>query len=150
MANGPVANYVYKPWRDRPGKPLGFSAVGPGWRSILDALDSMIANTLENAKVKCEFEVVQIKEKFGGLRVYWSSEGLDERSFHLITGATRMAENMSYRTCEKCGSHAGAETRMRGGQKYSRTLTLCAKCHEERDNLPTGERFEFGNGDWTA
>lgn len=40
----------------------------------------------------------QIKEKFGGLRFYYSG-GDDE-----IAGMVRMAESMSYRLCEVCGS----------------------------------------------
>jgi hypothetical protein len=40
----------------------------------------------------------QVKEKFGGLRFYYS--GGDE----LIDGVVRMAESMSDRTCEECGA----------------------------------------------
>lgn len=45
---------------------------------------------------KCE--AVQVKEKFGGLRFY--VEGADEQ----IRGMIAMAESMSFRTCESCGS----------------------------------------------
>lgn len=41
---------------------------------------------------------IQVKEKFGGLRFYYS--GGDE----YIRGLEKMAEAMSYRTCEKCGA----------------------------------------------
>lgn len=40
----------------------------------------------------------QVKEKFGGLRFYYS--GGDNQIF----GMTRIAESMSYRTCEECGA----------------------------------------------
>ena len=40
---------------------------------------------------------VQVKEKFGGLRFYY--RGGDD----FIDGVVRMAESMSYRTCEVCG-----------------------------------------------
>lgn len=41
---------------------------------------------------------IQVKEKFGGLRFYFS--GGDD----WIDGAVAMAESMSYRTCEVCGA----------------------------------------------
>lgn len=41
---------------------------------------------------------IQVKEKFGGLRFYFS--GGDD----YIDGIVDMAESMSYRTCEKCGA----------------------------------------------
>lgn len=40
----------------------------------------------------------QVKEKFGGLRFYYS--GGDD----YIDGVVAMAESMSYRTCEECGN----------------------------------------------
>lgn len=40
---------------------------------------------------------IQVKEKFGGLRFYYS--GGDD----YIDGVVAMAESMSYRTCEECG-----------------------------------------------
>jgi hypothetical protein len=147
MSDGPVANYVYKPWNDRPGQELGFNAVGPGWHPILKALDSMISQVLANSKVECSFKVVQIKEKFGGLRVYWDHLGMDEKDRHQITGAVWVAENMSYITCEKCGSFEGVDTRIKKDSKYGRVLTLCSKHHNERDNLAAKQVFEIGNGD---
>lgn len=42
--------------------------------------------------------VDQVKEKFGGLRFYYS--GGDE----YISGLVSMAESMSYATCEECGN----------------------------------------------
>ena len=41
---------------------------------------------------------IQVKEKFGGLRFYYS--GGDD----YIDGVVAMAESMSYRTCEVCGA----------------------------------------------
>jgi cytochrome c553 len=160
MSDGPVANYVYKPWKDRPGRELGFNAVGPGWTHILETLDSLMANVVENAisnatiarpeyRVKgntaeATIEVVQIKEKFGGLRVYYQTSGIGPGMVDLLDGAVRMAEGLAYITCEKCSSLEGTETRIKKSSKYGRTLTLCASCHGERDN---SETFEMGNGD---
>jgi hypothetical protein len=115
----------------------GYGAVGPGWHPILRSLDSVLYFVLSNAKVRCEVRVDQIKEKFGGLRIYWASEGLTDRDRHLVSGAVLMAENMSYRTCEKCGDNFETETRPRRGTKLSRTLTLCELHHAERDMTGT-------------
>ena len=65
-------------------------------------------------------QVQQIKEKFGGLRIYLSIE--DE----YIHGIINMAEAMAVRTCEVCG----AKGTMRGG---SWLKTLCDEHHKERE-----------------
>jgi hypothetical protein len=52
-------------------------------------------------QVECKIEpvtVIQVKEKFGGLRFYY--DGGDE----YIQGAVSMAERMSYSICEECGN----------------------------------------------
>jgi hypothetical protein len=46
----------------------------------------------------------QVKEKFGGLNFYYY--GGDE----VIRGMVRMAESMSYRTCEECGAPGKANS----------------------------------------
>jgi len=62
----------------------------------------------------------QIKEKFGGLRFYYS--GGDD----YMRGVVDMAENMSYVTCEDCG-HPG---KYRGNKRWFRTL--CDRHAEEQ------------------
>lgn len=61
----------------------------------------------------------QIKEKFGGLRFY--IDGGDD----YIHGAITMAENLSYRICEECGTPGKTE-----GPGWYRTL--CPTHHAER------------------
>lgn len=67
---------------------------GPGWYDMLDATLSWIAEAQPNAWWK----VSQLKEKFGGLRVYntvgpgWISEILDA------------AEHLSEHVCDLCGA----------------------------------------------
>ena len=60
--------------------------------------------------------VVQIKEKFGGLRIYMSvySDAID----HIITVATEKA----YKTCDKCGE-PGEHSQTSGW--YSVTCKAC-------------------------
>ena len=63
----------------------------------------------------------QIKEKFGGLRVYFT--GGDD----YIKGLVRMAECWSYRTCESCGEKGEPN-------KKGWIVTLCDKCRNKNEN----------------
>jgi hypothetical protein len=70
---------------------------GNGWFWIIDNLCNCIQNYID-ANKKPQAEFVQIKEKFGELRIY--IEGTDE----LIQGMVWLAEDLSYSTCEACGT----------------------------------------------
>lgn len=106
--------------------------VGRGWWPIVEALclniQAHIDRSVNNkawidrqhpnvqaaivAKDVCpQVRVLQIKEKFGGLRFYY--EGGDDR----VDGMVRMAEAWAARTCEECG--APGQTRPGG---WVRTL----------------------------
>jgi hypothetical protein len=67
--------------------------------------------------------VQQVKEKFGGLRFYYS--GGDEK----IAGMVDLAENMSYHICEKCGVMNGTVT-VNGGTWIR---ALCPNCRDPKD-----------------
>ena len=79
---------------------------GDGWFDILDIACGQIQSHIDwkNKYAKTEDEKVpqvvaaQIKEKFGTLRFY--TNGSNE----YVHGIISMAEAMSARTCEKCGS----------------------------------------------
>lgn len=73
----------------------GFSCED-GWFSIIETALAVIKNHCERKKIDCHF--VQIKEKFGGLRMY--SEGGDD----FIDGVVTLAESLSYQTCEVTGN----------------------------------------------
>ncbi len=164
MSNGPIANYVFNSgYPDSVDKQLGYTAVGPGWTQLLETLDSIMVSSIAHAvqhatvvkeeyrdkqcKVDASIKILQIKEKFGGLRVYWQGEGLGDRIWNQVSGAANMAEAMAYKTCERCGSMKEVETRRRVNAKFSRTLTLCEDCHEDRDNEEGRVLFDMGNGD---
>ena len=102
------------------GRYGGF-AVGAGWYPILEILCSNIQHHLDwknrESLVVPQVEVDQIKEKFGGLRFYYTG-GDDE-----ISGMVRMAEAWADVACEECGA---AGKRRSGGW----IRTLCDK-HEE-------------------
>jgi hypothetical protein len=90
---------------------------GEGWYEILSSLcwmikqyeDSIIWQTEWNQKTNPEYKsdyfpvkFDQVKEKYGGLRVYFS--GGDQ----YIEGLVSMAEAMSYKVCDVCGNKGEA------------------------------------------
>ena len=88
-----------------------FFGVGSGWYPIIkDLIDGLI-------KLGWDKNVIQVKEKFGGLRFY-IDEGSDEM-YKLIVGA----EKKSYETCQVCGN--SGELRKDIGWY----LTLCDEHH---------------------
>jgi hypothetical protein len=93
----------------------GGFAVGSGWYPILEVLCANIQSHIDwqvkQGKDIAQVEVNQIKEKFGGLRFYYSG-GDDE-----ISGMVRMAEAWADIACEECGA---AGKRRDGG--WIRTL----------------------------
>lgn len=164
MSDGPIANYVFNSgYPDAADKLLGYTAVGPGWTSILKVLDALMVSSVAHAvqhatvvkeeyrdkecKADASISILQIKEKFGGLRVYWQGSGLGDRIWNQVNGSVNMAEGMAYQMCERCGSMEEVENRPRVNTKFSRTLTLCGSCHEDRDNEEGKVPFEMGNGD---
>lgn len=71
---------------------FGFE-VGDGWFFLLQQL----LNEIKYLDPGSHFEVIQVKEKFGGLRFYVSG---DSEKIGAVIG---FAENLSYFICEQCG-----------------------------------------------
>jgi len=110
---------------------------GNGWYDILSSLCWMITQHEENKKHNREYlekndpeklkelpeyfpvKFDQIKEKFGGLRVYFS--GGDE----YVEGLIGMAESLSYKICEACGNKGKPNE---GGW----ITTLCDDCRYKK------------------
>lgn len=103
---------------------FGFEC-GDGWYDIIDALCGTIQNHLNWKRSCAEFKALtdvewaeshqavatQVKEKWGGLRFYIDN-GDD-----FVRGAIALAESLSLRTCEACGSPGS-----RRGGGWVRTL----------------------------
>ena len=118
-----------------PGCPLDARGIecGDGWHAILDSLLVVLERHLDDERrramqqgepiawVEC-FRALQIKEKFGTLRVYTCS-GDD-----WINGAIELAGELSAHTCEHCGTTEGAEA---VGKAH--VQTLCPRCHRRRE-----------------
>jgi hypothetical protein len=104
-------------------EPYGGFSCGEGWWPILEALCGQIQHHIDwknkQSEVVAQVTVNQIKEKFGGLRFYYS--GGDD----VIDGMVRMAESWAAHSCEECG----ALGKIRGGGWIR---TLCDTHEAER------------------
>lgn len=83
-----------------------------GWFDVLWRL----CEDIEKLNPPEEFEVYQVKEKFGGLRFYVGAA--TEEIFDRI----EQAEKESYETCETCGSKDNVTS------EGSWIVTLCKEC----------------------
>lgn len=100
---------------------FGFEC-GDGWMDLIHRLCTDIQAELEapgNEELKERFWVVQVKEKFAGLRFYTYNTN------DVIDGLVEQAERDSYRTCESCGEPG--LPRMGGWYR-----TLCDRHAKER------------------
>lgn len=99
-----ILNRIPKQW----GK---WVDVGPGWHPIVIELDQQLAAIDPN------YEIHQVKEKFGGLRYYCSLE-TDTQGAKLI----KAAETKCWVTCDQCGDPGVARS---GGW----IVTRCEPCY---------------------
>ena len=111
--------------------------VGDGWYDILDTLCWSIQNHIdykqrENPEYR-QVEFSQIKEKFGGLRVY--TDGNDE-TVHALIG---FAESMANRTCEGCGKRGKNKS---GGGWYVTYGETCAEEYTKRTGKEEDKEHE--------
>jgi len=88
---------------------------GKGWYPVIDQL------IMDINKINPDVTILQIKEKFGGLRFY---VGAASKEIHELIDK---AEKKCWHTCEDCGITKDVTT---GGSSWLRTL--CKDCHKER------------------
>jgi hypothetical protein len=103
-----------------------------GWYDIISSVCWMIKQHEDNDRWQTEFKQKtdseyksdyfpvkfdQVKEKYGGLRMYFS--GGDE----YVEGLVSMAEAISYKTCEVCGNKGESN-------KSGWISTLCDVCRK--------------------
>ena len=87
---------------------------GPGWKPLIDELFELIKDT--------DAKVVQIKEKFGTLRIY-----LDNVTPEIDKKAAEL-ETRSSKICEFCGSTEDVTT------EGSWLKTLCKICRKNKNS----------------
>ena len=95
--------------------------IGEGWHDLVRELEADLT------AMGVEWEILQVKEKFGGLRYYArltsQPEDFDEA---LFWNRVHRAEGESYEICEKCGTRENVTNAGRW------IVTLCATHRAER------------------
>mgnify|MGYP006921304027 CR=1 FL=1 len=95
-----------------------------GWFNLLDNTLGCIQNYVDNNK-KDQPVVLQVKEKYGGIRIYLSPQD------DMINGMIWLAEYISNHTCEQCGKSGLLKD-------MGYVKTLCEECYNEKQK----ERLE--------
>ena len=104
--------------------------VGEGWVELVLSTFEAIKNELLMSSTKgfdSNFAVAQVKEKFGGLRLYYDLETEDTCLSESIRSLVDTAESTSFKLCEECGTLEGVSS-SDGWAK-----TLCVEHHKERN-----------------
>jgi hypothetical protein len=115
----------------------GYDSVGPGWRPLLEGLDTCIAPIVEEFcrigyLVRGVLQVLRVKEKFGGLRIYLDYSRFPKLAQERIEGMVRLAEATSVLICEECGSPQKVSTRGPDVDGQGWLKTLCEDHHAKR------------------
>ncbi len=97
--------------------PFGIET-GDGWYYLIDTLCDKIKRHCERTEI--DVKVLQIKQKFGGLRFYVST--YDDDIFAMIN----FAEALSYTICERCSSMKNVKQTTGGWVE-----TLCEECSKQ-------------------
>jgi hypothetical protein len=80
-----------------------------GWNKIIYSCHS------ELMAIDPLYRPLQIKEKFGGLRYYFSTEIKDQNLVQKMYEVAFKYENLSFQTCEKCGESFARPYRTKSG-----------------------------------
>lgn len=106
----------------------------PGWIELVDELLVKIQN--EIAGTNGRIRIVQIKEKFGQLRVYYGGDGVSEEALAKIRSHVNEAFSKSQSSCVICGDP---------GERMSEGY-ITIRCGEHQDL----EQGVFDNYNFTA
>ena len=101
---------------------------GKGWWPLVEKVAAAI-DSFNAAHHDSPVEVTQIKQKFGGLRIYHYNAPEDIRQ--LIDNAIEA----SWHTCERCGATEGVTTNLDGYR-----LTLCPECQRQSGQRQISKR----------
>jgi transcription elongation factor Elf1 len=96
-----------------------------GWFSLIYSCSE------ELEKLDTNIQYLQIKEKFGNLRIYFLclSDNKEKSLMDLVSDVIQKYEKKSSLICERCGQ-TGESTKT----KYNWTKTLCEECIKENIN----------------
>ncbi len=93
-----------------------------GWYPLVDGVSAAVSAYAETWDEEIRF--VQVKQKFGELRIYAKPSPAS------VTAMIALATELSTRTCERCSRMAGAAVRDDDGWYR----TLCNSCWEESES----------------
>ena len=97
-----------------------YGCIAPdGWKDIVEKTDEMLA------RIDPDYEITQVKEKYGTLRYYFTT-GVEQEKREIMYALVGYAEFKSAHTCEVCGKWG----ELRDGG-YIRTL--CDTCYGVED-----------------
>ena len=115
----------------KPDTAQGYPNCNEGWRDLLERCCARIEAALAEGGV---LRVLQIKEKFGALRFYWSGEMPDSAKTK-VDEAIALAVARSGCTCEICNAE---------GHLHKRSGWLSTACdeHAKGDPVPVKPGFE--------
>jgi len=106
----------------------GYPTVGRGWLDVLDRALGRIDTVVAFEGAGSWIRIVQIKQKFGTIRIYFehnrdfSAEGLA-----VIGEVIELAEARSACTCEECGAR---------GRLYVRDGWVASRCEDHAEGEP--------------
>lgn len=114
MTDNRIPGFVYS---DGYNLDLAERSVGPGWHKLLAPV---FRDKPEDVNI------VQVKEKFGELRIYYDNAEKHDAFGRIV----RAAEDVSSRTCEDCG-----DSGTRGLSKKRWLKTQCQACVDKETEL---------------
>ena len=109
-------------WFDRPR--IEIEEGHEGWRQLID--DALVsAERILSDHPSALFRIVQVKEKFGALSIYFREEGLPAEVSARLRDIMWAANDKSSSVCEICGASA------RLGKRRGRVSVRCPSCAPE-------------------
>lgn len=130
-------SYLAEAYQNIFSKPLWVEC-NEGWYPIIDDLSKEISEIAKRFPVtdgENHISVVQIKEKFGGLRYYVNYHDMSDDDIQQIEYIIRNAEMKTFAVCEDCGGNGEKVSPRRYWMK-----TLCPDCQNKYDmgDTPNG------------
>ena len=102
-----------------------------GWRLAFgDQMIEELDQLLRKYNLRDEYRIVQIKEKFGGLR--WYDDGFPQEGHEEYTDWICKYEDLSFKTCINCGKPAIGFTK-------GWITPLCKECMKDMPYVPIEE-----------
>lgn len=99
-----------------------------GWRLTFgDQMIEELSQLLKKYNIEKDYSIVEIKEKFGGLR--WYDNGFPKEGYEEYMNWIHKYEDLSFKTCISCGKPAIGYTR-------GWIIPLCKECMEDQKYDP--------------